>query len=458
MLKLASGLTKKDLSSSIGRVGGSFAMNKQEQHGGHPPNEGLPDKEQQASPTIGKVAALSSKEAGEEEGGSDAEKKEKSKLPQAPQPTIAFASLGSPIATSRPFEAEPPTTVEQTEDGRPAKRRSHSDPTPMSIRNLGLGRELTIPLELEREIVSRLALDFQGRDTSLATSSEGSSAMDSMENLLERLGNLFPENQDDKADKSNSACCICKNQSIFYPYQLADCGHVACGRCIYTTGVATCGEAMKGHCQLCGIPIRSQPKRVDNFQQYHAKSQWTLAHDDFSGLLKKNEKRVHHGRAGSFAGLNTGEEGLEPFEGIGYAGTFDRLPLLDIASTTQAITLPRTDLRLTHCPAHHNFSPFPMVTFSHLRTPSKLMPFFHAVKHLYRDDIYLLEKDDETHFLTHPDRFTVRLTGWEHLATESSSDSSPSSASRKRKRKEERKRKGTITWRRGGMGDPTVDS
>ena len=150
-----------------------------------------------------------------------------------------------------------------------------------------------IPLEVEQDIVSHLSIEVPSpanEGGQISTTSSSDAQCETMEALLQRLGNLFPENQ---GSSQRDCCCICKTEAIFYPYKLADCGHVACGRCIYTTAVGTAGHAIRGSCQLCGQAIRNKPHRVENFQLYHAQSQWTLDDKDYNSLL--NTRDGHNG-------------------------------------------------------------------------------------------------------------------------------------------------------------------
>lgn len=129
---------------------------------------------------------------------------------------------------------------------------------------------------------------------------------------------------------------------------------------------------------------------------------------------------------------------LGAFDGVGYVGSFDRLPVMDITTCQSLPESCSKALRLTHCPAHHNYSGFPIASFRHLETSSKLIPLFQTLRNLDKADIYILEDDDHRQLCESPDRFNVRLTGWEQFALDE-------------KKRTEKKEKEMI-WQRGGGG------
>ena len=204
------------------------------------------------------------------------------------------------------------------------------------------------------------------------------------------------------------SCCIC-SEIIAYPYKLVDCGHVACGRCAWD-------KSPNGCCSDCQTKIHSRPQRLDAVasQLADAKAFWILSHKANAARRAKNEARVHKGAAGFF-GIDGKPNELDPFEGVGFPADFDDIKTLDFNHLDQ---LPRfRKLWVTHCPADYSYSGLPKHDGSARETRNFLTrtPFLES---LHENDIVLIEEElteAEVYGKPRPDRYEVRLVGWEHL-------------------------------------------
>ena len=161
-------------------------------------------------------------------------------------------------------------------------------------------------------------------------------------------------------------CAICGNV-LCHPYRLPDCGHVACGKCIYdkTYRIPSDTEFHGWRCQhpaddwkqSCDTAVRKRPEKLGAgycSQEAHdaaaaaamptaeMREQWKAWHDG----------RVHPGLKGHFGG------DWSVFESRGFPADFDEDPHANYRDLA-GILPGHTTYTLTICPAAHNFSPFP---------------------------------------------------------------------------------------------------
>jgi hypothetical protein len=207
------------------------------------------------------------------------------------------------------------------------------------------------------------------------------------------------------SDNGDIHCCIC-TVPVAYPYKLVDCQHVACGRCAWTAS-HHCGSS-------CKTKIRSRPFRLGPEANKIADTNafWILSPNANSFRIAKNEARIHGGTAGFF-GKKGRQNTLDPFDGKGYHADFDDVLTLHLSDLE---SIPRgRKLWITLCPATCNYSGFP----EKWGRATKIMRYLERTSFLQRldeDDIVLIEEEmteEEIYSKPRPDRYEVRLVGWE---------------------------------------------
>lgn len=164
-------------------------------------------------------------------------------------------------------------------------------------------------------------------------------------------------------DDHGLLCSIC-SKPVTYPYKLADCSHVACGRCAWF-------QSPNGRCGGCSTKIRSTPRHLGPEENRLAdiRAFWMLSEKENARRRQQHDKRVHRGTAGFF-GKNGKQNKLNPFDGKGFPAEFDDMPVLHV---DELHLLPKfCPLWITVCPASQNYSGFPEVsgTASRFDAPS----------------------------------------------------------------------------------------
>jgi hypothetical protein len=186
-------------------------------------------------------------------------------------------------------------------------------------------------------------------------------------------------------------CCMCA-VPVAYPYKLVDCQHVACGRCVWTAN---------HKCGLCKTKIRSRPLRLGPEASKVADTNafWILPPKANAARIAKNEARIHMVTA-------------NPFDGKGLHADFDDVPALHVSDLEN---IPRDRELWIICPATCNYGGFPE-TFGRATNVMRYLERTSFLQRLDEDDIVLIEEEmteEEIYIKPRPDRYEVRLVGWE---------------------------------------------
>ena len=162
-------------------------------------------------------------------------------------------------------------------------------------------------------------------------------------------------------------CNLC-GDVVRHPYRLCDCGHVACGKCIYTTTYPVGRRFRTWRClqpsddwkRSCGTPVRRRPERLG--LEYATQEVLDAA---AAAAMPTAEQRqtweawhsspVHEGTRGRFGG------NWNVFEyPVIFPGDFDDRRSIDYRDLAQVFPpSPSAVYKLTVCSASCNFTEFP---------------------------------------------------------------------------------------------------
>ena len=193
-------------------------------------------------------------------------------------------------------------------------------------------------------------------------------------------------------------CTLCSNP-MTYPYQLKDCNHVACGRCIWQATNRDSNTVFMGpNCKnaKCKIKIRSRPFRVSTEQNRLAnvRAVWLLNPNGNKARFRRNDKRIHKGTSGYF-GKNGIQHESEAFDGKGFPGDFDDMETIKFVDIDHKLSNP-DEWDVIMCPADHNYSGFPMGTATNLTA---------IIRGIKKEDVIILERSNRN--LGHCDDYEI---------------------------------------------------